>query len=101
MVYLPKTAEKALSLLPLQLIRYKGVTKLLFKRSLIGLQKGVSKSLKGHLLQAKRALIRTQLSPNKNRVDEKYLQRGLLTVELLTSKISKKPTLKDTVFSTL
>ncbi len=64
-------------------------------------QKGVSKSLKEHLLQAKKALIRMQLSLNKNRVDEKYLQRGLLTVELLTSKISKKPTLKDTVFSTL
>lgn len=42
-----------------------------------------------------------QLSLNKNRVDEKYLQKGLLTVELLTSKTSKKPTLKDTVFSTL
>jgi len=80
LIYLPKTAEKALSLLPLQLIRYKGVTKLLFKRCLIGLQKGVSKGLKEHLLQAKRALIRMQLSPNKNRVYEKYLQRGLLTV---------------------
>ena len=90
-----------LSLLPLQLIRYKGVTKLLFKRCLIGLQKGVSKGLKEHLLQAQRALIRMQLSLNKNRVDEKYLQRGLITVELLTSKNSKKPTLKDTVFSTL
>ena len=42
-----------------------------------------------------------QLSLNKNQVDEKYLQKGLLTVELLTSKIYKKPTLKDTVFSTL
>ena len=41
-----------------------------------------------------------QLSPNKNRVDEKYLQRGLITVEPLTSKNSKKTTLKDTVFST-
>ena len=78
--------------MPLQLIRYKGVTKLLFKRCLIGLQKGVSKGLKGHLLQAKRALIRIQLSLNKNRVDEKYLQRGLITVELLTSKTPKKPT---------
>ena len=50
------------------------------ERCLIGLQKGVSKGLKEHLLQAKRALIRMQLSPNKNRVNEKYLQRGLLTV---------------------
>ena len=69
-----------------------------FQRCLSGLQKGVSKSRKGHLLQAKRALIRMQLSPNKNRIDEKYLQRGLITVELLTSKTPKKPTLKDTVF---
>jgi len=51
-------------------------------------------------LQAKKALIRMQLSLNKNRVNEKYLQRGLIIVELLTSKNSKKPTLKDTVFST-
>ena len=71
------------------------------KRCLIGLQKGVSKTSKGHLLEVNWALIRMQLSLNKNRVDEKYLQRGLLTVELLTSKTSKKPTLKDTVFSTL
>ena len=33
------------------------VTKAIQKRCLIGLQKGVSKGLKGHLLQAKRALI--------------------------------------------
>ena len=70
------------------------------KRCLIGLQKGVSKGLKEHLLKAKRTLIRMLLSLNKNRVDEKYLQKGLLTVELLTYKTSKKPTLKDTVFST-
>ncbi len=48
------------------------VTKLLTKRCLIGLQKGVSKGLKGHLLQAKRALIGSQLSLNKNRRWEKY-----------------------------
>ena len=34
-----------------------------FERCLIGLQKGVSKGLKGHLLQAKRALIGSQLMP--------------------------------------
>ena len=33
------------------------------KRCLIGLQKGVSKGLKGHLLQAKRALIGSLLTP--------------------------------------
>ena len=36
---------------------------MLFKRCLLGLQKGVSKGLKGHLLQAKRALIRMELTP--------------------------------------
>jgi|GEM_PF-2162741 len=45
------------------------------KRYLIGLQKGVNKTSKGHLLEAKRALIRIQLSLNKNRSSEKYLQR--------------------------
>ena len=34
-----------------------------FKRCLVGLQKGVSKRLKGHLLEAKRALIESQLTP--------------------------------------
>ena len=38
------------------------VIKLLFKRCLIGLQKGVSKGLKGHLLQAKWASLRKQKS---------------------------------------
>ena len=33
------------------------------KRGLIGLQKGVSKTSKGHLLQGKRALIRMELTP--------------------------------------
>ena len=33
------------------------------KRGFIGLQKGVSKTSKGHLLQAKRALIRMKLTP--------------------------------------
>ena len=64
----------------LQLTENQLVTKWQNKRCLIGLQKGVSKGLKGHLLQAKKALIRMKLSLNKNRVDEKYLQRGLLTV---------------------
>ena len=36
--------------------------KLLFKRCLIGLQKGVSKGLKGHLLQANWASFRSQKS---------------------------------------
>ena len=41
------------------------------KRCLIGLQKGVNKTSKGHRLEAKRALIRVQLSLNKNRSGEK------------------------------
>ena len=52
------------------------VTGMVCKRCLIGLQKGVNKTSKGHLLEAKRALIRVQLSLNKNRSSEKYLQRG-------------------------
>ena len=36
---------------------------MVFKRCLIGLQKGVSKRLKGHLLQAKKPLIRTLFMP--------------------------------------
>ena len=42
---------------------YQTVAKVDFKRCLIRLQKGVSKGLKGHLLQAKRALIESQLTP--------------------------------------
>ena len=45
-----------------------------FKRCLIGLQKGVSKSSKGHLLQAKRALIGSQLTPFYSPAFEFYLQ---------------------------
>ena len=37
---------------------------MVFKRCLIGLQKGVSKRLKGHLLQAKKPLIRTLFVPD-------------------------------------
>ena len=44
------------------------------KRCLIVLQKGVSKSLKGHLLQAKRALIQSQFMPFRFVVSEFSLQ---------------------------
>ena len=43
------------------------------KRCLIGLQKGVSKGLKEHLLQAKRALIGSQLTPFLFSVFDFYL----------------------------
>ena len=42
---------------------YQIVIEVWFKRCLVRLQKGVSKSSKGHLLQAKRALIESQLTP--------------------------------------
>ncbi len=39
------------------------ITRRLFKRCLDSFQKGVNKTPKGHLLQAKRALIESQLTP--------------------------------------
>ena len=47
-----------------------------FKRCLIGLQKGVSKTSKEHLLQAKRALIRMELTPFLFLRFDFYLQYG-------------------------
>ena len=47
-----------------------------FERCLIGLQKGVSKGAKGHLLQAKRALIGSQLTPFLFLRFDFYLQYG-------------------------
>ena len=47
-----------------------------FERCLIGLQKGVSKGLKEHLLQAKRALIESQLTPFLFLSFDFYLQYG-------------------------
>ncbi len=58
--------------MPLQVSYYQVFAKVVFKRCLTGLQKGVSKGLKGHLLQAKWALIGSQLSLNKKRRREKY-----------------------------
>ena len=43
---------------------YQIVIEVRFKRCLLRVQKGVSKGLKGHLLQAKRALIRMELTPS-------------------------------------
>ena len=50
------------------------VTKAQSKRCLIGLQKGVNKGRKGHLLQAKRALIERQFTPLRFSMLELYLQ---------------------------
>ena len=48
---------------PRKLFIIRQLQKLFLKRCLVSLQKGVSKDLKGHLLQAKRALIRMELTP--------------------------------------
>ena len=52
---------------------YQVVVEVVSKRCLIRLQKGVSKGLKEHLLQAKRALIESQLTPFLFSVFEFYL----------------------------
>ena len=49
---------------------------MVFKRCLVRLQKGVSKTSKGHLLQAKRALIRMELTPFYFSAFDFYLQYG-------------------------
>jgi len=54
------------------------VTKWQNKRCLIGLQKGVSKGLKGHLLQAKRAFFRSQKSMYSKLWYEKLWQSNRL-----------------------
>ena len=50
------------------------VTKAIQKRCLIGHQKGVSKGLKGHPLQAKRALVERQFTPFRFSMLELSLQ---------------------------
>ncbi len=52
---------------------YQVVVGVVSKRCLIRIRKGVSKGLKGHLLQAKRALIESQLTPFLFSVFEFYL----------------------------
>ena len=47
---------------------------MVFKRALIRVQKGVSKGLKGHLLQAKRASFQSQKMMFLNRGYERFLQ---------------------------
>ena len=51
-------------LLPLQVFCYQVVNESWFWRCLLRSEKGVIKVLKGHLLQAKRALIRMELTPS-------------------------------------
>ena len=56
---------------------YQVVAEVVFKRCLVRLQKGVSKTSKGHLLQAKRALIRMELTPFYFSAFDFYLQNGV------------------------
>ena len=58
-----KSVQKPTSRATLQPTVNQTVIKSQSKRCFIGLQKGVSKTSKGHLLQAKRALIRMELTP--------------------------------------
>ena len=51
-----------------------------FKRCLVRLQKGVSKTSKGHLLQAQRALIASRLLVFKKPACEKLGQKASLEV---------------------
>ena len=62
---------------------------MLAKRCLIGLQKGVNMTSKGHLLQAKRASFRVQLSINKNLRKEKSLHNRQF-VDFLLAPIAFK-----------
>ena len=56
---------------------YQVVAEVVFKRCLVRVEKGVSKGLKGHLLQAKRALIRMELTPFYFSAFDFYLQNGV------------------------
>ncbi len=66
---------------------------MLAKRCLIGLQKGVNMTSKGHLLQGKRASFRVQLSINKNLRKKKSLHNRQFVDTILTpeqqSELSK------------
>ena len=68
---------------------YQYVVKMLAKRCLIGFQKGVNKTSKGHLLQAKRASFRVQLSINKNLRKKKSLHNRQF-VDFLLAPIAFK-----------
>ena len=69
-----KSIQKPTSRATLQPTENQIVIKPISKRCFIGLQKGVSKRLKGHLLQGKRALIRMELTPFDFSIHEFNLQ---------------------------
>ena len=66
------------------------VIKLQHKRCLIVLQKGVNKSLKGHLLQAKRALIQSQFMPFRFVVSEFSLQDSVKKDSVKRLRVDKR-----------
>ena len=70
---------------------YQIVIEVWFKRCLVRLQKGVSKGLKGHLLQAKRALIRMELTPY-------YFSRFEFPLQYRGTKEDRRIKNKDYVF---
>ena len=59
------------------MVYYQIVVRVNFERCLSGLQRGVSKTSRGHLLQAKRALIGFQLTPFLFLRFDFYLQNGV------------------------
>lgn len=70
---------------------YQIVIEVWFKRCLLRVQKGVSKGLKGHLLQAKRALIRMELMPS-------YFSRFEFPLQYIGTKEDRRIKNKDYVF---
>ena len=70
---------------------YQIVIEVWFKRCLLRVQKGVSKGLKGHLLQAKRALIRMELTPS-------YFSRFEFPLQYRGTKEDRRIKNKDYVF---
>ena len=75
----------------LQLKGNQEVIKYESKRWLLRVQKGVSKGLKGHLLQAKRALIRMELTPS-------YFSRFEFPLQYRGTKEDRRIKNKDYVF---
>ena len=74
-----------------QLTGNQNVIKCESKRCLIRVQKGVSKGLKGHLLEAKRALIRMELTPS-------YFSRFEFPLQYRGTKEDRRIKNKDYVF---
>ena len=70
---------------------YQIVIEVRFKRCLLRVQKGVTKGLKGHLLQANRALIRMELTPS-------YFSRFEFPLQYRGTKEDRRIENKDYLF---